>query len=205
MSTQPTVSADDAVRAHDRGSAADRGPAADRVPVAPASAADPASLLGDALHTEVVEHFTATTGAPREYVERQVTECLRYLYLVSLHPDRLSGLFLPVEQEIDEIWHYLILQTREYRDLCEHRLPGGFFVEHRSIAYDEYQREPGRERAVEQALRWIPLYVRAFGPFDEGALPHWTIVRFLHERLDMSLAEISALPPAATPQGAGGT
>ncbi|MFD9905117.1 hypothetical protein [Streptomyces sp. NPDC059063] len=104
------------------------------MPTQPAVSADPtASLLDDRLRTEVVAHFTATAGAPREYVERQV---------------------------------------------CEQRLPGGFFIEHRSIAYEDYQREPGREQAVEQALRWIPLYVREFGPFDEGTLPHWTIVRF---------------------------
>ncbi|MFI7099363.1 hypothetical protein ACIBK8_08390 [Streptomyces sp. NPDC050161] len=163
----------------------------------PLSADDLTTLLGEALHAEVVAHFVHHTGADEEFVERQVTECLRYLYLVSLHHDRLGGLFLPVEQEIDEIWHYLILQTREYRSLCEERLPGRFFIEHRSIAYEEYQQEPGRERAIEEALRWIPLYCREFGPFDEGALPHWTIVRFLHERMDIPLAEIAALEPAA--------
>ncbi|MBB5121750.1 hypothetical protein FHS36_005219 [Streptomyces eurocidicus] len=115
--------------------------------------------------------------------------------LVSRHREELSGLFLPVEQDIDEIWHYLILQTREYRELCEERLPGGFFVHHRSIGYEDYQKEPGRERAIEEALRWIPLYCAAFGPFDEGALTHWTIVRFLHRQLDMPLEEISALEP----------
>lgn len=159
------------------------------------SAGDLTALLGDRLHTEVVEHFTGKTGAPPEYVERQVTECLRYLYLISRHREELAGLFLPVEQDIDEIWHYLILQTREYRELCEERLPGGFFVHHRSIGYEDYQEEPGRERAIEEALRWIPLYCAAFGPFDEGALPHWTIVRFLHRQLSMSLEEISALAP----------
>ncbi|MFI9240644.1 hypothetical protein [Streptomyces sp. NPDC053079] len=153
------------------------------------------ALLGDTLHAEVVTHFTARTGAAPDHVERQVTECLRYLYLVSRHQEQLSGLFLPVEQDIDEIWHYLILQTREYRLLCEERLPGGFFIHHRSIAYEEYQQEPGREQALEEALRWIPLYVREFGPFDEGALPHWTIVRFLHQQMDMSLQEIAALEP----------
>ncbi|GGV09281.1 hypothetical protein [Streptomyces spectabilis] len=184
-------------------------PIASAAPLAPAvdhvSAADLAALLGDGLHAEVVAHFAAATDAPQEYVERQVTECLRYLYLVSRHPDRLSGLFLPVEQEIDEIWHYLILQTREYRALCAQRLPGGFFIEHRSIAYEDYQREPGREQAIEEALRWIPLYVREFGPFDEGALPHWTIVRFLHEQLGMTLSEISELTAVTTPQEAGGS
>lgn len=154
-------------------------------------------LLGEALHTEVVDHFAARSEAPREFVARQVTECLRYLFLVSRHRDRLRGLFLPVEQDIDEIWHYLILQTREYRELCEQRLPGRYFIEHRSIAYEDYQQEPGREQVLEEALRWIPLYCAEFGPFDEGALPHWTIVRFLHEQLGMSLADIAALKPLA--------
>ncbi|GAA1935972.1 hypothetical protein GCM10009837_72350 [Streptomyces durmitorensis] len=149
-------------------------------------------LLGSALHDEVVAHFAAKPGAPAaSVVTHQVRECLRYLYLVSRHPDRLGGLFLPVEQDIDEIWHYLILQTREYRDLCEQRLPGGHFIHHRSISYDAYQAAPGRETAAEEALRWIPLYTAAFGPFDEDALPHWTVVRFLHDVLDLSLAQIA--------------
>ncbi|MER6310506.1 hypothetical protein [Streptomyces sp. NPDC001657] len=154
-------------------------------------------LLGEALHTEVTDHFAARSEAPREFVARQVTEALRYLFLVSRYRDRLGGLFLPVEQDIDEIWHYLILQTREYRALCEQRLPGRYFIEHRSIAYEDYQQEPGREQVLEEALRWIPLYCAEFGPFDQGALPHWTIVRFLHEQLGMTLADISALKPPA--------
>ncbi|MGW6589027.1 MULTISPECIES: hypothetical protein [Streptomyces] len=160
------------------------------------SADDLKHLLGEELHAEVVRLFRdKAPEAPPGFVERQVTECLRYLYLVSLHRDRLSGLFLPVEQEIDEIWHYLILQTREYRALCEERLPGRFFINHRSIAYENYQEGPGRERALEEALRWIPLYRQEFGPFDEGALPHWTMVRFLHEQMLFSLADIAALEP----------
>ncbi|MGW1974081.1 hypothetical protein [Streptomyces sp. NPDC001889] len=153
-------------------------------------------LLGEDLHAETVNYFVEQTGGSPQDMERQITECMRYLYLISRHRNELSGLFLPVEQHIDEIWHYLILQTREYRELCEKRLPGGFFIEHRSIGYAAYQQEPGRERSLEEALRWIPLYCREFGPFDEGALPHWTIVRFLHERMSMSLADIAALGPA---------
>ncbi|MFI2212517.1 hypothetical protein [Streptomyces sp. NPDC020141] len=160
------------------------------------SPGDLRELLGEELHAEVVEYFVKETEDTPEDVRRQVTECLRYLYLISRHPTQLGGLFLPVEQHIDEIWHYLILQTREYRALCEERLPGGFFIQHRSIGYAAYQQEPGRERSIEEALRWIPLYCREFGPFDEGALPHWTIVRFLYERMDMTLAEISRLQPA---------
>ncbi|MFB7473537.1 hypothetical protein [Kitasatospora sp. NPDC056184] len=161
------------------------------------TAEDLRALLGEDLHAEVVAYTTGRTGAAPADAERQVTECLRYLYLVSRHREELAGLFLPVEQHIDEIWHYLILQTREYRALCEERLPGRYFVHHRGIPYEAYQEEPGRERAAEQALRWIPLYCREFGPFDEGAPEHWTIVRYLREELGMSLEEISALRPTA--------
>ena len=163
------------------------------------SADDLKGLLGETLHTEVVQHFhDRSPEYGRDFVERQLTECLRYLYLVSRHQDRLSGLFLPVEQDIDEIWHYLILQTREYRAFCEERLPGGFLIEHRSVSYENYQREPGREQALGEALRWIPLYCQEFGPFDPGALPHWTIVRFLHQHMGLSLTEISELRAEVT-------
>ncbi|MGW4032142.1 hypothetical protein ACWEFL_22995 [Streptomyces sp. NPDC004838] len=159
------------------------------------SATELRDLLGDVLHKEAVDYFVKYTGGTSEDIERQVIECLRYLYLVSRYRNELGGLFLPVEQHIDEIWHFLILQTREYRTLCEERLPGKVFIDHRSIGYEEYQRQPGRERSIEEALRWVPLYCREFGPFDEGALPHWTIVRFLHERMNLSLSDIAALQP----------
>ncbi|XXU23330.1 hypothetical protein WMF36_26110 [Sorangium sp. So ce887] len=152
------------------------------------------AMLDDAFFSGVVRHFARTTGEEPAYVERQIIECLRYLYLVSRYPERLAGLFLPVEQAIDEVWHYLILQTREYRELCEERLPGRFFIHHRSLPYEDYQEtQPGREQALEEALRWLPLYREEFGPFDAGALPHWTMARFLSERLGLSLEAIAAL------------
>jgi len=152
------------------------------------------ALLDDTLYSGVVRHFVRTTGEEPTYVERQVLECMRYLYLISRYPERLAGLFLPVEQAIDEVWHYLILQTREYRELCEERLPGRFFIHHRSLPYEDYQQsQPSRERMLEESLRWLPLYREEFGPFDEGALAHWTMVRFLNQQMRLSLEDIAAL------------
>ncbi|WP_437303999.1 glycine-rich domain-containing protein [Sorangium sp. So ce388] len=164
------------------------------------------ALLDEALFSGVVRHFVKTTGEAPAHVERQVIECLRYLYLISRYPEPLAGLFLPVEQAIDEVWHYLILQTREYRELCEERLPGRFFIHHRSLPYEDYhEAQPSREQALEEALCWLPLYREEFGPFDEGALPHWTMVRFLHQHLGLSLDAIAALEAEdqAAPPGAG--
>jgi hypothetical protein len=155
------------------------------------------ALPGEPLYSEVVRHFSERTGHAVEEVEQQVIECLRYLYLVSAHPAQLSGLFLPVEQSIDEIWHYLILQTREYRVLCEERLPGGFFIEHRSVSYNEYGQAPSRETLIEQSLRWLPLYREAFGAFSETASRHWTMVRFLREEMGLPLSAIAAMDTKA--------
>ncbi len=159
-----------------------------------ATTAELKALLDDSFFTGVVRHFVRTTGEDPTYVESQVIECLKYLYLISRYPEQLAGLFLPVEQAIDEVWHYLILQTREYRQLCEERLPGRFFIHHRSLPYEDYQqRQPSREQMLEEALRWLPLYREEFGPFDESALPHWTMVRFLNQHLGLSLDDIAAL------------
>ena len=160
----------------------------------PVTTVDLKALLGGEMFSGVVQHFVRTTGEEPAYVERQVLECLKYLYLISCYPERLAGLFLPVEQAIDEVWHYLILQTREYHEMCEERLPGRFFIHHRSLPYEDYQQEqPSREQALEEALRWLPLYCGEFGPFEEDALPHWTMVRFLHQHLGLSLADIAAV------------
>lgn len=164
------------------------------------TAADLQALLGEALYVETIQTFVAKTGSSAAYVEQQLIECLRYLYLISAYPEQLSGLFLPVEQPIDEIWHYLILQTREYRQLCETRLPGRFFIEHRSLPYGEYQQTAvSREQLIEQALRWLPLYRDSFGPFDAHALPHWTMARFLHDDMGLSLAELAELGEREAP------
>ncbi len=163
----------------------------------PVRVVDVRTLLPTEFYDEVVLYFMRRTGATRTRIEHQVVECLRYLYLISLYPKELGGLFLPVEQEIDEIWHYLILQTRPYRALCEERLPGGFFIEHRSLPFSSYQQEPSRTQLIEESLRWLPLYRGMFGPFDENALPHWTMARFLHEQLGLSLSDIASLDAEA--------
>ncbi|GAB2872006.1 hypothetical protein GCM10027093_04540 [Paraburkholderia jirisanensis] len=151
------------------------------------------SLLDAAVYREAVQDVIRRTGSDHADAEHQVIECLRYLYLLSVYPQQLMGLFLPVEQSIDDVWHYLILQTREYRALCEEGLPGRIFIEHRSLPYAEYQQEPRREHLIEEALRWLPLYRDTFGAFDEHGLPYWTMARFLRDQIGLSNAQIAAL------------
>ncbi|MCS3781711.1 hypothetical protein [Tsukamurella ocularis] len=122
----------------------------------------------------------------------ETREAFRYLYLVSMFREELAGLFLPVIQDVDEVWHYWILQTREYTEFCE-RLPGSFFIHHRSIGYSEFGAEPSREELAEQALRWVPLYVRCFGEIDETTAECWKIVKFLIDITGLTPSHIADL------------
>ena len=151
------------------------------------------TLLGVEMFDEASHYTSEQKKTSRSEAEQQVTECLKFLYLTSAYPDELGGLFIPVEQDIDDVWHYLILQTREYRNFCEEKLPGHFFIEHRGMSYAKYGEEPERETMIEEALRWLPLYTKTFGDFDEKSAPHWTMVRFLREHLGMTLKEINLL------------
>lgn len=161
-----------------------------------------ANILGD-LYEETVAYTQRHNAVDEPTARIQVREAVRFLTLVSAHREELSGLFLPVEQPIDEVWHYLILQTREYIDLCENRLPGGYFIDHRSITYENYgKRQPSRQEMLEQFLRWIPLYCQRFGPFDADGARWWTMVHFLHTEMGQELDAISAL--GAEPAIAGG-
>ena len=152
------------------------------------------------LFEETVRYIEQHNQVDEATARIQVREALRYLTLVSAHPDQLEGLFLPVEQVIDEVWHYLILQTREYVDLCENHLPGGFFIHHRSISYGDYGSvAPSREMLIEQSLRWIPLYCARFGGFDDAGARWWTMVHFLREEMGYSLDRIATLSADGDP------
>lgn len=151
------------------------------------------ALIGDEIYAEALDYTLREAGGTEAQAEQRVIECLRFLYLVSAFPQQLGGLFIPVEQAIDDVWHYLILQTREYRAFCQQKLPGKFYIEHRSMPYGQYVQEPARERQVGEALRWLPLYRTIFGEFDEHSAPYWTMVRFLREQMAMSLSQINVL------------
>ena len=153
------------------------------------------SLLSQDMFDEVVLYTSRQNSLSLIDAEHLLIECLKYLYLTSAFPDKLGGLFLPVVQHVDDVWHYLILQTREYRSLCEKRLPGHYFIEHRAMPYEKYgrDREPEREKMIEESLRWLALYQKTFGGFARESARHWTMVRYLHEQLGMSLDDINAL------------
>ena len=118
----------------------------------------------------------------------QVEECLKFLTIAS---ERAAS-FFPLDAAVDEVWHELITETREYQGLCS-RLPGGRFLHHSAITLDEYVQRSNRSAVVCELLEWIPVYVRTFGDFTPEAAEYWVICRFLRAELGLSLDDINRI------------
>lgn len=125
----------------------------------------------------------------RSLLDIQINECLKYLYLASSY-EIFQGSFIPVGKEIDEIWHFLIIQTRDYADFCK-KLPGGKFIHHQSIHFTEFQKPRSREQIMETFLKWIAYYRHVFGPFTEKSAQYWVMVKFLIEYFGYSLEQVN--------------
>ena len=115
-------------------------------------------IAGEELYHVVKSHFHDNLGEDCRHVEIKFEECLKYLFLLSRFNSVLAGKFMPLVGEVDEVWHYLIIQTREYENLCQ-RLPGQIFLHHKSLTYQKYtQVDVTRQEMVEEMLSWVPLF-----------------------------------------------
>ena len=134
-------------------------------------------------------HLKRKFGHLEETVlEERVEEFFKFIYIISLHP----GSFIPVNYDIDEIWHEYILQTEEYQGLCE-ALPGKRFIHHRSNTLEEYSEKKGDKQVIHKMLMWLPLHYKYFGPFSEKSAKYWSIVTALIEEKKLSLEQINML------------
>ncbi len=117
----------------------------------------------------------------------RTNECLKFLCLVHHWG---GGIPIPVSAEIDDIWHFLILETREYSALCT-RLPGGIFIHHQSTVF-----QPAAPQTRAQALSWMASYSLNFGAFTHESIEYWPMAaQLLHEieRNGGGLAELNQL------------
>ena len=150
-------------------------------------------------------YFTAKFPAwDRESLDRRLCELLKFLILVRDFPGNI--LF---GEEIDNVWHAWILQTREYAAMCA-LLPGGAFRHHSSRAYPEEVvagRAPGGfEANAQRILSFFASYRASFGPVRAENIPLWPPLERLVTRLGWDAAALDsflleqiarARPPAA--------
>jgi len=123
-----------------------------------------------------------------EILKRHLCELLKYLVLVRFAPGRI--LFA---KEIDELWHYWILQTRQYAELCS-RLPGGSLRHHSSNDYQESAQgeQVDRSDALKRIISFFISYHRNFGPMTEERIECWPPLQKVMQQAGWDIDELNA-------------
>lgn len=125
-----------------------------------------------------LEHWTISERffACREY-ER--------FFILALHFRK--KLWLPVSKEIDQIWHYCILSTRDYFDTCS-RL--GFEYLHHEPRIASTFSIPLEENS-RHGLEWMLSYTRNFGKYEDEAVRYWPVAGNLCSKAGWTLADLN--------------
>lgn len=146
------------------------------------------------LHQEVCQYFFESHQQAAELTTERLKEVLKFLFISSCYEKRFNSQFFPLTKEADDIWHYLIIQTREYQRLCDD-LPGKGFIHHKSMTFERYGSSFGLSRStvIRDLLDWIPLYCKHFNCFTLKTSKYWRIVSFLLEKKELSLELVNKL------------
>lgn len=119
-------------------------------------------------------------------LQARIEELLKFLGIATF----CSGA-IPVSRDIDEVWHYWILQTQEYEALCS-SLPGGKFIHHTSNDYVEYfDKDVGRHDNLRLDVKMLATYFANYGPFEESRAKYWLLASHLIERHGWSVEQLN--------------
>ena len=146
------------------------------------------------------------TPAMKHYFERKladlssaeaaarIEELLKYLNMTA-H----SHGSIPVNDEIDVVWHLWVLKTKEYAQLCR-KLEGGKFIHHSSNDYEEYADRDVKERPVDlqRAMAILRSYVVNYGPFEADRVKYWPVAEQVIQQLGWTVDRLNAWLGAAT-------
>jgi hypothetical protein len=127
------------------------------------------------------------SGRTEHELRIQTEECLKFLIIASEN----EPVFIPLTQDVDDVWHELILQTHFYAQLCA-RLPGGKFIHHQSLELRDYAEGDTNPDLLEELLFWLPAYVGRFGEFTEERARYWSIVHYLRDRHGITLDAVNS-------------
>jgi hypothetical protein len=155
--------------------------------------------LTDTFLTPQMRYYFETKLAPvpADEVSRRVEETLKFLNMATYFHGNI-----PVTKEIDDVWHYWILETREYSRLCS-RLQGQEFIHHSSNVYLNFGDEQDRPTPdpLEEEAAVLCSYVLNYGRFEKDRVKYWVFADYLVEKCGWTVDQLNAwLLSAATSQ-----
>jgi len=141
------------------------------------------------LQEEIYNHFLKKFKSKSlEDIDIEIEEFLKYI-LLSCY--KKSKAFIPVNKEIDLIWHEFILQTREYKAFCDNLPNNRGFIHHKSLPYDEYKENIIDEEIYREHSWWLGAYKQNFNQIDTTVIKYWAIPKYLYEYHDWTIEELN--------------
>lgn len=144
------------------------------------------------MQLELREHLLAKViakfGWTKIEAEIALNEFVKFLQLALEAPPS----FIPVVQEIDEIWHLSILQTEAYQELCYALSPGNF-LHHKSDTYERYSSGIESSMLLDESLSWTVNYLIRFGDLSVDTIKYWTFPKFLVSEHGWTIDEVNSL------------
>jgi len=99
---------------------------------------------------------------------------------------------IPVSTEVDEVWHFWIMETREYFALCE-KLHGKRYVHHSSSDYEEFFNRDAKKRKpdVDRLIGILVAYVLNYGGFEERRVKYWPLAQRMMEQFHWDVDQLN--------------
>ena len=134
---------------------------------------------------------------PSAQVDARIEELLKYLNMAA-H----SHGGIPFSDEIDDVWHLWIMQTKEYMQLCG-KLQGGKFIHHSSNDYEEFNDKHIKERPVDlpRAVAILRAYYINYGPLEADRVQYWPVAAQVTQRLGWTADRLNEWLGAASTNG----
>ena len=126
-------------------------------------------------------------GLSPDEVDARIEEALKFLNIAVYCRGNI-----PVSQEIDDVWHYWILETVEYARLCD-RLEGRRFIHHSSNIYARCaeDRDAPEEYDLQHGVSILATYVLNYGAFEEDRIRYWPLAEHLVDNCGMTVPRLN--------------
>ena len=143
-------------------------------------------LLSPYLLNKIQEKFKTE---PSERFFSALVEVIRFIYLSSKTP---GTLFFPGNRLMDEIWHALIVETLDYRNLCN-KIQNGCFIDHSGLKYSDYSSARTPPELHEEQMSWVVSYINCFDQISSQAFEHLLLAQALCQRMGIDRDQLNRL------------
>jgi hypothetical protein len=145
--------------------------------------------LCDAFLSAPMRHYfqKKLSHLPEAELRARIEETLKFLAIATYCHGAI-----PVSRDIDEVWHYWILQTQEYEALCL-SLQGKKFIHHTSNDYVEcFETEIGKRDNLLSDIKMLATYVANYGPFEESRVKYWLLASHLVKKCGWNVQQLNS-------------